>query len=133
MAGAAVEAGAVLDRRVDAAALYPLLRQWLEEGGVTLFALGLAEKLAGIAAAAGCQWELAERHFEKALRQADQLPYRVDQPEIRRWQARMLLDRGEKGDRERASELLIEARGAYEETGMPKHVEIVDELLKGAS
>ena len=63
-------------------------------------------------------WDDAEAHFEHALQQADEMPHRVEQPEVRRWCARMLLDRGDPGDRERARTLLTEARAAYEEIGM---------------
>jgi hypothetical protein len=45
----------------------------------------------------------------------------------------MLLDRDAPGDRERARTLLAEARAAYETIGMPKHVAMVDAMLKGAS
>lgn len=45
----------------------------------------------------------------------------------------MLTRRKAPGDAERAQRLLAEARAAYEEIGMPKHVEMVDALLKATS
>ena len=41
----------------------------------------------------------------------------------------MLLDRNEPGDREKARGLLTEAIDLY---GMPKHLEMAEELLAGA-
>jgi serine/threonine protein kinase/tetratricopeptide (TPR) repeat protein len=128
-----VEAAFVLGKRAECAELYPVMRRWRDEGGVVFWTFGLTEKLSGMAAAAGEKWGDAERHFEEALREAERLPHAVERPEVRRWYARMLLDRGFPGDRERARTLLTEARVAYDEIGMPKHVEMADALLKEAS
>ena len=133
LAPGCVEAAALLGSRTVCAGLYPIWRQSQDEGGVVFWSFGLAEKLAGIAAVAADRWPDAERHFEEALRLAERLPHRVEQPEVRRWYARMLLDRGASGDRERARALLTEARAAYEEIGMPKHVEMTDALVKEAA
>jgi len=119
-----VEGLAVLGRRGEAARLYPLVTQKLEDGTVLCLVQGLVDKAAGIAAAAGEEWTLAEAHFEKALRLAEELPHRLEQPEVRRWYARMLLDREGSGDEQRARKMLIEAKAIYEELGMPKHVEM---------
>jgi len=129
---ASVEAAGLLGRREQAAALYPLVRELMQNGAVTPFCHGLVEKAAGIAAAAGGDWYQAQEHFEDALRTAHEIPHRVEQPEVRRWYARMLLDRDAPGDRERARTLLAEARTAYEAIGMSKHVAMVDAMLKGA-
>ena len=43
----------------------------------------------------------------------------------------MLLDRDEPGDREKARELIREAIDLYREIGMPKHLEIAEELRAG--
>jgi hypothetical protein len=85
---ASVEAAALLGRRDEASRLYPLVEQLLNEGTAALWGEGLTERVAEIAAAAGERWDEAERHFEKALRQAHAL---------------------------------------YEEIGMPRHAELVDE------
>ena len=42
----------------------------------------------------------------------------------------MLLDRNASGDRDTARTMLDEAMMMYRETGMPKHHQIVEELLK---
>ncbi len=54
------------------------------------------------------------------------------QPEVRRWYARMLLDRKASGDCDRALTLLDEAIEMYELLEMPRHAEMAKELLKGA-
>ena len=51
------------------------------------------------------------------------------QPEVRRWYARMLLDRDDPGDRDKAFRLLTEAITMYREIGMPKHLEMAEEML----
>ena len=62
-------------------------------------------------------------------RRATQVDPIVEQPEVRRWYARMLLERDASGDREKDRELLGAARSAYEELGMPRYVEMVEALL----
>ncbi len=48
---------------------------------------------------------------------------------MRRWYARVLIDRDEPGDRHKARELLTEAVAMYRKIGMPKHVEMAGALL----
>ena len=72
------------------------------------------------AAASGGQWEQAETHYQTALKQAHEIPFRSEQPEVRRWYAEMLLDRNAPGDRDKARTLLGEATGMYQTIGMPK-------------
>jgi hypothetical protein len=52
-------------------------------------------------------------------------------PEVseRRWYARMLIDRGGPGDRDKARQLLTEAIATYRQIGMPKHVEMAEAML----
>ena len=118
------------DRR-RAFELYPLVGELLQTGTVITFAagLGLVEKTAGIAAAAGERWSDAEVHFERARQQADEIPHRIDQADVPRWWAWMLLERDGPGDRDRARQFLGHARGIYDEIGMPIHMKIADELL----
>ncbi len=44
--------------------------------------------------------------------------------------ARMLIDRDAPGDRDKAFRLLTEAVAMYREIGMPKHLEMAEELLR---
>ena len=90
----------------------------------------LVQTIAGIAAAAGGQWEQAETHYKTALNQAHEIPFRSEQPEVRRWYAQMLLDRNATGDREKARTMLGEAVEMYQTIGMPRHVEMAKEMLK---
>jgi len=126
---AAVEGLAVLGEREEAAKLYPLVLEAVDTGAVVLWYSALLHAVAGMAAAAGEHWGKAEEHYQTALRQAHELPYIVQQPEVRRWYARMLIDRDGPGDREKAHELLMEAIAMYRRIGMPKHVEMADALL----
>jgi tetratricopeptide (TPR) repeat protein len=127
---AAVEGLAVLGEREKAAKLYPLVLEAFDTGCPTRGAIyGLLQTVAGMAAAAGGQWEKAEEHYQTALRQAHELPVVIEQPEVRRWYARMLIDRDAPGDREKARGLLTEAVAMYRRIGMPKHVEMAEALL----
>ena len=123
----APEAFVMLDARGEAHRLYEPIVELLRGG---LRGVGsLAETAAGVAAAAGEQWETAEQHFDTALRQAHDFPDKIAQPETRRWYAWMLLDRDAPGDREKARTLLGEAIEMYRTIGMPKHVEIAERML----
>ena len=126
----AVEGLAVLGERDEAAKLYPLVLEAIDAGVLTrVWAHGLLQTVAGMAAAAGGQWEKAEEHYQTALRQAHELPVVMEQPEVRRWYARMLIDRDGPGDRDKAFRLLTEAVAMYRRIGMPKHVEMAEALL----
>jgi tetratricopeptide (TPR) repeat protein len=124
----AVEALVVLGERDTAAGLYDVVRAHVDSGWV-YWTTRMTEVSAGIAAAAGRNWRQAEEHFENAMRLAAEIPFRVAQPESRRWYAWMLIDRDNAGDKEKARALLSEATGMYEEIGMPRHVELTEELL----
>jgi tetratricopeptide (TPR) repeat protein len=118
------------DRPSDAARLYPLTLELLEEGPVLVpFHHRLVKTVAGVAAAAGKRWVEAEEHFRTALEQADRLPNVPERPEVRRFWAQMLLDRDAPGDRDRARVLLDEAVREYEGMGMPRHRELAESLL----
>jgi len=87
------------------------------------------QTVAGIAAAAARHWEAAEDHFQAALEQAESIPHRLEQAEIRRFHAMMLMDRAGRGDRQDARRLLGEARATYTRIEMPRHIEMTDTLL----
>jgi hypothetical protein len=63
------------------------------------------------------------------LLQADELPHRLEQPEVRRFYAGMLIDRNTYGDRDKARVLLREAVAMYREIGMPKHLALAESSL----
>lgn len=125
-----VEAWVLVGRRDRAEALYPLVLEALDTGTVIEFqTMELLQTTAGKAAAAGERWEAASDHYERALSQADELPHKIAQPEVRRWFARMLIHRGQADDRDRARSLLGEAVELYEQREMPRHVQMVADML----
>ena len=129
-AAQAAEGLVLIGARDDASRLYPILSELLDDGCVTgLGTLSLVETQAGIAAAAGGQWDTAQGHFVTALQQAHDVPNKLAQPETRRWYAWMLLDRDAPGDRDTARTLLGEATEMYQTIGMPKHVELTERML----
>ena len=126
-----IEGLAALREREAAAELYPLALEAIETGSVVSW-IGhrLVQTVAGIAAAAGGRWEQAETHYQTALRQAHEVPFRSEQPEGRRWYVQMLLDRNAPGDRDKARTMLGEAVEMYGAIGMPRHVDMAREMLK---
>jgi len=125
-----IEGLTMLGEQAQAANLYPLARDLLDTGAVTLWTISrFTQTVAGMAAAAAEEWEFAEDHFQTAMQQAKSLPNHLEQAEIRRFHAMMLLDRAAPGDREEAQTLLSEALETYVHIGMPRHFEITRTLL----
>jgi tetratricopeptide (TPR) repeat protein len=125
-----IEGLVALGEQSKAAPFYPLARELIGTGAVVLWPVfRFTQTIAGIAAAAARHWEAAEEHFQIALRQAESLPNRLEQAEIRRFHAMMLIDRAAAGDREEAQTLLREAMESYTQIGMPRHIEMVRALL----
>jgi hypothetical protein len=115
----------------DAAALAPLVEKVLEHGPDWISFDGrLVHTRAGVAAAAGCNWEAAERHFTEAELHAKRMNNRLEETELRRLRARMLLDRDGPGDRARAGELLKKALIDYRTFGMPTYAAETERMLR---
>jgi len=115
----------------DAAALSPLVEKLLEHGpDWVTFDGRLVRTCAGMAAAAGGRWELAERHFTEAELDAKRMNNRLEETELRRLRARMLLDRDGLGDRVLAAQLLEEALIDYRKFGMPTHATETERMLR---
>jgi tetratricopeptide (TPR) repeat protein len=124
----------MLGRQSQAAQFYPLVRELVGIGVVTLWPMfRFTQTIAGIAAAAARQWVSADDHFSIALRQAESFPCILEQAEIRRFTAMMLLDRAAPGDRERARTLTSAALETYTGIGMSRHVELAQALLNQAA
>jgi hypothetical protein len=87
------------------------------------------QTIAGIAAAAAHNWDAAEGHFQTAMLQAESFPNVLEQADIRRFRAMMLIDRAAQGDREGARALLNDALQSYHRIKMPGHVELTRALL----
>jgi hypothetical protein len=129
-----IEGLVMLGERSQAGELYPLVCELVDTGAVVLWPISrFAQTIAGIAAAAARKWEPAEGHFQIALQQAESFPDRLEQAEIRRFHAMMLIDRAGAGDREKAQTRLREALETYTQIGMPRHVEITQTLLGQAN
>jgi len=125
-----IEGFAMLAERSRAAELYPLARELISTGAVTVWPIyRLTQTIAGVAAAAASQWEAAEEHFQIAMQQAESIPNRLEETEIQRFRAMMLIDRAAPGDHEKAQTLLREALESYERIGMPRHVETTQAFL----
>lgn len=120
----------MLGERPQAEELYPLARELVDTGAVALWRIfRFTHTVAGMAAAAAHQWDVAEDHFRTAMRQAQIIPHRLEQAEIRRFHAMMLMDRAAPGDRDRARRLLVEALETYTRIGMLRHMELTQALL----
>lgn len=126
----AIEALIVLGECEQAGAHYPLVVEGIATGAVLdLWGGRSLERFAGMAAAAGSRWDDAERHYERALRQAKEIAHRVEQAEVRRCYATMLLQRARPADQERARSLAQEAIQQYVALGMNGRVALTQQLV----
>ena len=125
---AAAHGCVVADLRDEAAGLYLLVAERAERIPINVFDIALTNRVAGMAAAAAERWDVAADHFEAALRQADEMPNRLDRPQVLHWFAKMLVDRGRHEDVERAGDMIGAALSEYERLGMPLHIEMARAL-----
>jgi tetratricopeptide (TPR) repeat protein len=130
---ATLQAAALLGMRDRCAALYDCAVQLARAGTHIVWDLGLAEKHAAIAAAAGGQWDRAERHFDAATARAEAIGDRLDGAELLRWRAQSRLWRDGPGDRAEAAALAGAARDAYAVIGMRRHVAQAEALLNASA
>jgi hypothetical protein len=125
-----IEGLVLLGNQSQAKGLYPLVDGLLDTAAVVLWPISrFTHTIAGVAAAAARKWQIAEEHFRIAMQQADFFPNRLEQAEIRRFHAMMLLDRAGPGDRNKAQTLLNEALETYRQIGMPRHLEMAHALI----
>jgi DNA-binding CsgD family transcriptional regulator len=126
----ATEALALLGAREEAAANYDLVVEAMAAGNVLRgYDNRLLPAVAGIAAGAAERWETAENHFRHALHLAEVLPHRIDQADVRRLYALMLMRRDGAGDAAAARQLLQEASAVYSQIGMRRHLHLAQTLL----
>jgi len=126
---ATLEATALMGQRSAAAALYPCAVQLIEAGTHLVWPLGMAANFAGIAAAAGDQWDAASGHFDQSEAQAERLKSPMVLAEASRWRGQMHLWRNGKGDAADAGRHLQQARELYAQLGMSLHVELATKML----
>jgi tetratricopeptide (TPR) repeat protein len=125
-----IEGLVMLGEQSQAAQFYPLARELIATGAVLIWPISrFTHTIAGIAAGAARQWEAAENHFQIALKEAESLPSCLEQAEIRRFHAMMLMDHAAPGNREKARTLLSEALASYARIGVPRHIEMTQALL----
>jgi hypothetical protein len=125
-----IEGLVILGEHAQARELYPLVRELVATEAVALWPIfRFTQTVAGMAAAAARQWDASEQHFQTALRQAETFPHSLEQAEIRRFHAMMLIERAAPGDRARARGFLRQAWETYEQIGMRSHGEITQALL----
>jgi hypothetical protein len=119
----------MLGEQSHAGQFYPLARELINTGAVAFWPISrFTHTVAGMAASAAQHWEAAEDHFQTAMHQAEVIPHHLEQAEIRRFLAMMLMERSRPGDRKRAQRLLSEAIENYQEIGMFRHSEITQRL-----
>jgi hypothetical protein len=129
-----IEGLVILGEHSQAGQLYPLIRELVDTGAVALLPIShFTHTIAGVAAAAARQWEAAEDHFQMAMRQAESFPHVLEQTDIQRFHAMMLINRAGPGDHEKARRLVTEALASYTHIGMPRHIEIARTLLDQAA
>jgi eukaryotic-like serine/threonine-protein kinase len=127
---AAIEGLYVLGEGEKAATLYPLARELIDTDTTWVWIVSrFPQTIGGIAAAAAHSWDTAEEHFQIAMMQAESFPNIVEQADIRRFRAMMLVTRAAPSDRERARALLNHALRSYQRIGMPGHAGLTQALL----
>jgi hypothetical protein len=132
MVSVAGEACAAASLSELAATLYPLLAGHTQRLAIRPFDCALTQRIAGMAAACSGQWAAAEAHFIEAQSQAERFPNLLDEPHVRHWYGKMLLDRGAPEDRDRGRELLTAAIEGYRRIGVPVRARMAEELLAEA-
>src|SRR5205823_12862732 len=136
LALAMAEGRFVLGERDEAAAWYPLVVEAQRATGAIAATYNpnqLIERVAGIAAIAAGNYQAAEAHFLRALRQADEMPYQFERFETRWFYAQLLLERPAPGDGDRARKLLAQAADGLTRLRMPRHAERARAVLASAT
>jgi class 3 adenylate cyclase/tetratricopeptide (TPR) repeat protein len=130
LAAAAVEAFTVLGEDDRSAALCTTMTELAATGSLMRgWDYRLIATLEGMSAGCACDWERAEAHFDEALRLSRELPMRLEEPDARRFYARMLIARDQPRDRDRARDQLAKAVAEYVTLGMPRHKAMAEAML----
>jgi DNA-binding SARP family transcriptional activator len=116
------ETSALLADRDSAPVLYRLLLPWatFNVADTPEWMRGSVSRYLGLLAATLERWDDAARHFEDALAANEKMGARPWFAHTQHDHARMLLTRGDPGDRERAQGLLDRALATYHELGMKR-------------
>jgi tetratricopeptide (TPR) repeat protein len=122
---------AIGDRR-RASTLYDLLRH--HAGRIVVVAsgagpcMGPVSRFLGLLAGAMARWSEAQQHFEDAVTTSERIGARPWVAVVQNNYARMLIDRAEPGDRDRAGDLLAAALETARDLGMTRLQELVESL-----
>lgn len=127
-----VEGLAALGERDRAGAMYDVVVAGIEGTGTVAqpyFDARLLQRTAGIAAFCARRFDDAERHLRIAVGQAAELAHLPEQAHTSRIFATMLLERDAPGDRAEAHRMAGEAADLYRRMGMPRHLQMVEEMM----
>jgi hypothetical protein len=116
-----------------ASLLYDLLRphaDLLIMAGLHAVCYGATTHWLGMLAATMTRWDDAAAHFEAAIETNARVGARPFLARSQHEYARMLIERNESGDKDKAKTLLAKATATYRELGMPTFLEDAEELLK---
>jgi class 3 adenylate cyclase/tetratricopeptide (TPR) repeat protein len=131
MVNAAAHGSAIIGLAEQANDLYPTVAEHAETMPLagSIFELALAQRIAGMAAAAGGSRDKARDHFDKAMQQVEELPHPLERPAVQHWYGKMLIE-GDKGaDHRRGRAMVMDAVAGYKDFGMPLHASTAKELL----
>ncbi len=116
-----------------AALLYNLLHPFagrLLTIAYNIACLGSTRHWLGLLAGTLREWDNAIAHFEAAIETNARVGARPYLARSQHEYARMLIERNESGDKDKAHNLLTEATATYRELGMPTFLEDAEELLR---
>ena len=126
------EVAAALGDTRRAALLYNLLHPFagrLLTIAYNVACLGSTHHWLGLLAGTLKRWDNAVAHFEAAIETNARVGARPYHARSQHEYARMLIERGDSGDKEKTKELLTQATATYRELGMPTFLEKAGELL----
>jgi len=126
------EVAAALGDTHRAALLYNMLNPFAERLltlAINVVCLGSIAHWLGLLAGTLRQWDAAVEHFEAAIETNARVGARPYLARSQHEYARMLIERNESGDKEKAQQLLTEAATTYRDLGMPTFLEDAEELL----
>jgi len=126
--GLLAETATALDDAQHASALYRLLLPYGDRVALsyTEISTGAVALYLGLLAAVMKRWDDAQRHFEEALATNERIGAPGWLAHTQEDYARMLLERGASGDREKALKLLADALVIYRHLGMETRADAVD-------
>jgi tetratricopeptide (TPR) repeat protein len=97
--------------------------------GIANGCFGATTHWLGMLASTMKKWDIAAEHFEDAIETNTRIGALPFLARSKHEYARMLMERGDSGDKEKAKALLIEATATSRDIGMPTFLEDAEELL----